>query len=61
MAAYWHNNQSMEEHHGHTSPLIANLRQPMPLWRKVRMVLANNLIKIKSRRNCCGNLGQPGC
>jgi hypothetical protein len=42
------------------SPL-SNLRQPMPLGRKLRLILSNNLIKIKNRQSCCGNYGQPGC
>ena len=50
-----------EYHHLHSVALIDNLRQEMPIWRKVRLVLVNNFIKIKSRRNCCDNLGQPGC
>ena len=51
----------MSASHDHGVPVIDNLRQDMPFWQKIRLVLANNIIKIKSRRNCCGNLGQPGC
>jgi hypothetical protein len=40
---------------------IFNLRQPMPLRRKLRLILSNNLIKLKNRQSCCGNYGQPGC
>jgi len=49
--------------HGHSHPFtpVANLRQPMPLWRKLALVVSNNLIKIRNRQRCCGNLGQPGC
>ena len=32
-----------------------------PLGEKLRLAFANNLKKIKTRSNCCGNLGQPGC
>ena len=56
-----HNWRPMGEHRHHSVALIDNLRQEMPFWRKIRLVLANNFIKIKSRHNCCGNLGQPGC
>ena len=56
-----HNWRPMGEYHHHSVALIDNLRQEMPFWQKVRLVLVNNFIKIKSRRNCCGNLGQPGC
>ena len=33
----------------------------MPFGRKLRLLIANNLIKIKTRQSCCGNHGQPGC
>jgi hypothetical protein len=32
-----------------------------PFATKVRLVLSNNLIKIRKRQDCCGNYGQPGC
>jgi hypothetical protein len=28
---------------------------------KLRMALANNATKLRTRKDCCGNLGQPGC
>ena len=28
---------------------------------KVRLALANNWRKIRTRSGCCGNHGQPGC
>jgi len=34
---------------------------PAPLPTKLRLALRNNWRKIKTRRPCCGNLGQPGC
>ncbi len=40
---------------------LANLRQPMPFRRRLLLVLTNNLAKLRSRRGCCGNYGQPGC
>ena len=40
---------------------MANLRSPMPLGKKLRLLLVNNLIKLKTRRGCCGNYSQPGC
>jgi hypothetical protein len=40
---------------------ISNLRQPMPLGRKLRLILSNQLKRIKNRQSCCGNYGQPGC
>ena len=32
-----------------------------PLATKMRMAIANNLKKARTRQSCCGNLGQPGC
>jgi hypothetical protein len=40
---------------------LENLRQPMPLRRKLRLIARNNWIKIRSGSNCCGNHGEPGC
>jgi hypothetical protein len=41
---------------------LANFRDhDAPLAAKVRMVLANNLTKLRTRSSCCGNHGQPGC
>jgi hypothetical protein len=28
---------------------------------KVRLALANNWRKVRTRSSCCGNYGQPGC
>jgi hypothetical protein len=38
-----------------------NLRVPMPLGRKVRLVIKNTAIKIGTLHNCCGHPGEPGC
>ena len=56
-----HNKRSMGNHHHHPPSLLDNLRQRMPFWRKVWLVLSNSAIKIKNRDTCCGNYGQPGC
>jgi hypothetical protein len=32
-----------------------------PFTTKLRMVFSNNLIKLRTRSDCCGNHGQPGC
>lgn len=32
---------------------------PLPI--KLRLALANNLAKLRSRSHCCGHHGQPGC
>ncbi len=38
-----------------------NLRAPMPLRRKVRLVMRNVTIKLRTRQGCCGHPGEPGC
>ncbi|MBM4444163.1 MAG: hypothetical protein FJ020_02530 [Chloroflexi bacterium] len=41
--------------------VFTNMKAPMPLHRKLYLVLRNNWIKIRTRQSCCGHLGQPGC
>lgn len=48
------------EHHAHNATL-ANLLQPMPLRRKLRLVAKNLWIRVRRQSNCCGNYGEPGC
>jgi len=38
-----------------------NLTQPMPLGRKIRLVVRNTSFKIKTHQSCCGHRGEPGC
>jgi len=33
-----------------------NLKQPMPIWRKLGLLARNNFIKLRTRKGCCGNL-----
>jgi hypothetical protein len=41
---------------------LRNFREyDAPLTTKLRMLVQNNLTKARTRKNCCGNLGQPGC
>lgn len=40
---------------------FTNMSAPMPWPTKIRLLLRNNFIKIKTRRNCCGHHGEPGC
>ena len=44
-----------------TYSFLENLRAPMSMGRKLRLMMANNLTKIRRMRGCCGNYGQPGC
>ncbi len=32
-----------------------------PIGTKLRMMVTNNLTKLRTRKDCCGNFGQPGC
>jgi len=29
--------------------------------KRIRIAMKNNLIKARTRKNCCGNHGEPGC
>jgi len=40
---------------------LANLLLGMHWREKLRLIIKNNLIKIKTLQNCCGNPGEPGC
>jgi hypothetical protein len=40
---------------------LRNLKVPMPLGKKIRLVVRNTGIKFKTRQNCCGHPGEPGC
>jgi hypothetical protein len=40
---------------------FTNLSAPMPLGRKIKLLLRNNAIKIVRRQDCCGHPGEPGC
>jgi hypothetical protein len=40
---------------------FTNMKVSMPLHRKLRLLFRNNWIKIRTRQDCCGHLGEPGC
>ena len=40
---------------------IRNLKQPMPLGKKLALVARNSAIKITRLQSCCGHPGEPGC
>jgi hypothetical protein len=50
-----------DKRRGTVSQTVQNLRQPMPLTRKIRLVLRNNWRKARTLSDCCGNYGEPGC
>jgi len=40
---------------------LDNLKAPLPLPRKLRLVAGNSLLKLRKPRGCCGHPGEPGC
>jgi hypothetical protein len=50
-----------EQQRGSFQETLENLRQPMPIGRKLYLFLRNNWIKVRTRSTCCGNHGEPGC
>jgi hypothetical protein len=41
---------------------IRNFREyDAPLGAKLRMALGNNMTKLRTRSQCCGHPGHPGC
>ena len=40
---------------------LRNLRQPIPLGRKVVLVVKNAGLKVVRLKSCCGHPGEPGC
>ena len=50
-----------EKRRGTASEAMENLRQPIPRRLKARLVMRNTLKKIRTRSDCCGNYGEPGC
>jgi len=43
------------------SSFARNFKAPMPLGRKVRLVLKNGALKVVRLKSCCGHPGEPGC
>lgn len=42
--------------------IFSNMRSAdMPWHRALAVAASNNWRKLKTRSNCCGNLGAPGC
>ena len=39
----------------------ANLKGPMGLLQKLRLIAGNTSTKIRKLQTCCGNYNQPGC
>jgi hypothetical protein len=47
--------------HPNLKTAIDNLKQSLPLWRKIGLLIKNALIKITRLKSCCGHPGEPGC
>jgi hypothetical protein len=44
------------------SAFFTNWRESkLPLHRKLALTFRNNWIKLRTRSDCCGHLGEPGC
>jgi hypothetical protein len=43
------------------SAFVRNLRQPIPLAEKLRLIARNTALKITRLQTCCGHPGEPGC
>jgi hypothetical protein len=41
--------------------VVGNLAKPMPLARKISLLLKNNTYKLLNFKSCCGHPGEPGC
>jgi hypothetical protein len=40
---------------------FSNWNQPLPTRTKFRLLTRNLLIRARTRSNCCGHNGEPGC
>jgi hypothetical protein len=50
-----------QDRKGTMTETMQNLRQPMSRRRKLKLFLRNNWTKARTRSDCCGNHGEPGC
>lgn len=51
-----------EQHPASFGAIVANWREyEGPFHTKLRLTLRNNWTKIRTRSDCCGNFGEPGC
>ena len=42
--------------------VLTNWREyDAPIGTKLKLLLRNNWTKVRTRSNCCGNDGEPGC
>jgi hypothetical protein len=51
-----------ESRRGTLGAFFSNFRTyDAPFLTKLRLAVRNNWIKARTRRDCCGNTGEPGC
>ncbi len=50
-----------ESEHPDAGTFMANLRLPMPLHRKIWLVLRNLTRRVTHLQDCCDHPGEPGC
>jgi hypothetical protein len=41
--------------------IVSNFSAPMPLTKKISLLIRNNAYKLFNLKNCCGHPGEPGC
>lgn len=41
--------------------VVNNISKPMPLAKKLSLLIKNNAYKLAHLKNCCGHPGEPGC
>lgn len=56
-----HGVRGSDDDHPNPESFSENLRQRMPMSRKIHLVVRNNTLKLARRKPCCGNHGEPGC
>lgn len=56
-----HDTSTSAKRHPSMKAVFTNMKVKMPLHRKLYLVFRNNWIKIRTRQDCCGHPGEPGC
>ena len=52
---------SSQQPSGSFNEFLRGMRQPGSLPWKAQRFVANMMIRIRRRSDCCGNYGEPGC
>ena len=56
----------MEEERPKVKPDLRQARKnfsgsDLPFFSRMQVAMKNNWTKMRTRQNCCGNYGEPGC